>query len=139
MLTRKINFSNTVSIPTKVTYVPSRDITLPTTARASKKNIFVITTNEQKNNICKTVSTKTKVQYVPSLHNIVPTTDRGNNDYAGDLAKSIANGTAGVNWTDEEKKANSTSNVLTEDYIRSKKSVEDSFFETLSNQPGKLK
>ena len=81
-VTRKINFSNSVSIPTKVKYVPSRDITLPTTARASKKNISVITTNEQKNNICKTVSIKTKVQYVPSLHNIVPTTDRGNNEYA---------------------------------------------------------
>ena len=74
-----------------------------------------------------------------SLHNIVPPTDRGNNDYAGDLAKSIANGTAGVNWTDEEKKANSTSNVLTEDYIRSQKSVEARYLKILSDQTGKMK
>ena len=53
---------------------------------------------------------------------------RVNNNYAGDLAKSIADGTAGINWTDEEKKANSTANVYTEPYIKQKNSVEIRFF-----------
>ena len=52
------------------------------------------------------------------LYQVVHSAPQASNDYAGDLAKRIIDDTAGVNWTDEEKKSNSTANVNKDGYIK---------------------
>ena len=66
------------------------------------------------------------------MYQVVHSAPQASNDYTGDLAKSIVDGTAGVNWTDEEKKSNSTANINKDGYIKYKKKVEERFFRTIS-------
>ena len=71
------------------------------------------------------------------MYQVVHSAYQASNDYAGDLAKSMIDDTAGVNWTDEEKKSNYTANVNKDEYIKYKKKSKNVFFRTISDQPGK--